>query len=291
MRYFASHSRRGAPSQIQQILRLSEAAERHAAAAAARARIRLDEALRDLAAATALRRSHDRRQRALRALAARETALHNAFATGLNRAKLFASVRSQHATAAAQGLARLEQGLAALRASIESELKAFRSAGDALRLDVTADLAAAFRVAHGVAHLQEHYARELLARKNGELRQSEAQYAESAAVGDDEAADGWHKNSREKRAEVRRLEDKLEDLAKDKARMEQFAAMPWALLRRSAVGGAAPADAEAVRVRTSAANLAAWGGDDRSLERPEEWNRAMSDEADRAKASRLLTAA
>jgi uncharacterized protein len=65
--------------------------------------------------------------------------------------------------------------------------------------------------------------------------------------------------------------------------MEGLAAAPWALLRRRALGGPAAADAEAVRVRTSAANLAAWGGDERSAERPEAWNRAMSEEADRAK--------
>ena len=40
------------------------------------------------------------------------------------------------------------------------------------------------------------------------------------------------------------------------------------------------AGAEQISVRTSEASRALWGGNDRVLSRPEEWNRAMKEEAE-----------
>ena len=277
-------------TQIQHCLCLSELSERHAAAASDDARGRLLAALRDFAAAEALRHTHARRQRSLVALAGRERALHAAFDADRDRAAAAADARAAEAAKAAAAAAQLRDGLDALQAAAAAELERFRSAGDGLRLDIAADAAAAFRVAHGAAHLEEHYAKELLARADAAWKRSEAQYQQSAAVNDTAEMRRWSDTSRGNAADKRRHGDRIEGLEAEKARMEELAAGPWALLRRKALGGPAEAGAAAVRVRTSAAHRAAWGGEDRALERPEEWNRAMSEEADRAKAARLLVA-
>jgi hypothetical protein len=279
------------PPQIQHALRLSEAAERLAADAAARAHGSLSDIYRQLAAADTLRRTHQRRQRALRALAIKETALHAAFVAQADTARRAADQRAEHAEAAEAAAKLLVEGLAQARRLFTEELERFRVVGDELRLDVAADLAAAFRVAHGAAHLEAHYLRERRAVEQSRVRASEAEFEASASMGDEAAATRLRDATRGRKAELRKVEDRLEALEQDMRRMEGLADAPWALLRRSALGGPAAADAEAVRVRTSAANLEAWGGDERSVERPEAWNRAMSEEADRVKASRLITAA
>ena len=277
--------------QIEHSLRLSEAAERHAADAHTRAHGRFPEVLKQIAAAETLRRTHQRRQLSLRALAVRETALHATFVADADRAMSAANARATHARAGEAAAGRLVAGLAQVRASFDAELGRFRAAGDELRLDVAADLAAAFRVAHGAAHLETHYAKERQAVMRHRVDVSDAQYQESAAIGDKAEARRLCDLTREHRKELKTVEDRLEELAQRVARIEQLAAAPWALLRRRALGGPAAADAAEVRVRTSAANLAAWDCDERPLERPEAWNRAMSDEADQAKAARAITAA
>ena len=67
-------------------------------------------------------------------------------------------------------------------------------------------------------------------------------------------------------------------------------AEPWAWVCQHQVGGPGPAlETTRVVVRTSKANIETWDGEDRALERPDEWNRAMQAEAEAFKAQLMLT--
>ena len=81
-------------------------------------------------------------------------------------------------------------------------------------------------------------------------------------------------------AKIRASENAIGARAAKLVELDRAVAEPWALLCQHALGGREPEDAETVRVRTSAANRAAWGGgDDRALEKPQQWNDDMRREA------------
>jgi hypothetical protein len=267
------------PSQIRQCERVAEAGERHAADDAARIRRQLRALHDELAAAEVLRRRHARRRASLRALAAAEEENRLAFARECARAAGVAGDRLRVAQAGAAAVAELREGLQALQALVGGELARFRAAGAELLLDVAADCAATQAVAHSASFALEHYEREALAGKEAAQRRGQQAYTLCRIQSDTAEMERLEAESRARRQEIRRAEERADELRAEQDRLARAVEAPWALLRRSALGGPAAADAAAVRVRTSAANLRAWGADERSVERAEGWNRAMREEA------------
>mmetsp|Transcript_67717 Transcript_67717/g.181106 ORF Transcript_67717/g.181106 Transcript_67717/m.181106 type:complete len:143 (-) Transcript_67717:333-761(-) len=74
---------------------------------------------------------------------------------------------------------------------------------------------------------------------------------------------------------------KIMRLKKDSMRMDADITPVWTFLRWEAQGGSVSTTVESFRVRTSDANLAAWGGvADRLMENPRAWNNNMESEAE-----------
>jgi hypothetical protein len=233
------------------------------------------------AAKMVLRDRLAQRVTSLEAHAAVEAARFQAFrsAHDVKEAALRERLRQAELGKAAATLFGTEVG--ALQETIATEIAALRVKAHELRADVGADLVWAYRLGHSANYMLDYY---------------EKEHCESLKEESDKKTRAYQKAVRERRTEVaEELAAKIAKLGEEvdasgaereafrgnTTQLERDVAPAWGFLCEHAVGGAVSAAvAEQISVRTSEASRALWGGNDRDLSRPEEWNREMKAEAE-----------
>jgi hypothetical protein len=261
---------------------VAEAGERRAEEDAARLRRQLRALLNELAEAEILRRRHTRRRLSLRALVEAEDAGYRAFAQECERAVSTANERVRIAQTGASAAEALRKGLDALQQRLTEEMARFKARGEELLLDVAADCAETQAVAHSASYVLEHYTREALVGEEEAWRAANQQFNMARLRSNEAEMKRLSAELRAQRQKMRQIEERADELRAEQQELVLCTAAPWALLRRRALGDGSGMEGGAavrVRVRTSAANLIAWGAEERVVEGPEEWNRAMSEEA------------
>ncbi len=178
----------------------------------------------------------------------------------------------------------LREGLGALQQRLTEEMARFKARGEELLLDVAADCAQTQAVAHSASYVLEHYTREALVGEEEAMRATDQQFNLARLRSNVAEMTRLSAELRAQRQKMRQIEERADQLRAEQQELVLRTAAPWDLLRRRALSDGRGAEGGAaarvrVRVRTSAANLKAWGAEERVVEGPEEWNRAMSEEA------------
>ena len=194
-------------------------------------------------------------------------------------AELRECLRQASAGVAAGGVFLEEMGK--LRVQITEEATALRTTAHEQLVDAGADLAWAFRLGHNANYMQGYYLEEFLASLKRDEEVQLGAYARALHEGRIDVAQEVSTKLIRLEETVAQKGEEVARLARDTVQMEQLAGPAVRFLFGHAVGGAVELAAPArASVRTGTAGRALWGGGDREISLPEEWEKKMREEAE-----------
>ena len=249
--------------------------------------------LEERAAKTILQVSLEDRVQSLQSQRTAEAVRFRAFKAAYESKLAAIQGRVKDAEAGAAAAQEFKDKLSILLSKVAAEIETLKTQARELQLDVGADSVEACRIGCNCNFLRAYFEREKCTCLQEKVQKATLEFQFANRVSDTEKAKEKTQEIERSSRNVQESEQIIQKLQSHSTQMERGAQAAWDFLRRNAVGGEQPAHAKRFCVRTSVANLAVWGGgENRSLEKPEQKNLEMHEEAESYKSQieqKLLT--